>query len=142
VSLFPLFFLNFLFLKQQFMRIKMYIYYLKMRQCCYIAGSTPVTPARWTRLDLAPAGGHRLRLCTTPLLMSDHYPWPWLGSHLAALRYVMHFRFMDCVIFAHTGTHVPYGITQCYLPPGRVDVLALTPAEAGTRLSDPGGIQG
>jgi len=34
---------------------------------------------------------------------------------------------------------VPYGITQCYLPPGRGDVLALTLAKAGTRLSDPGG---
>ena len=41
-----------------------------------------------------------------------------------------------------TGTHVPYGITQCHLPPGRSDIPAFTPAEAGTRLSDPGGIQG
>ena len=40
------------------------------------------------------------------------------------------------------GTHMPYGITQCYLPPGRGDIPALTPAEAGTRLSDPGGMQG
>jgi len=38
-----------------------------------------------------------------------------------------------------TGTHVPYRITQCYLPP---DIPAFTPAEAGTRLSDPGGMQG
>ena len=30
------------------------------------------------------------------------------------------------------GTHVPYGITQCYLPPGRADIPALTAAEAGT----------
>ena len=37
-----------------------------------------------------------------------------------------------------TGTHIPHGITQCYLPPGRGDIAALTPAEAGTRLSDPG----
>ena len=37
---------------------------------------------------------------------------------------------------------MPRGITQCYLPPGRGDIPALTPAEAGTRLSDPGGIQG
>ena len=36
-----------------------------------------------------------------------------------------------------TGTHMPHGITQCYLPPGRGDIPALTPAEAGTRLSDP-----
>jgi len=32
---------------------------------------------------------------------------------------------------------MPCGITQCYLPPDRGDIPALTPAEAGTRLSDP-----
>jgi len=37
---------------------------------------------------------------------------------------------------------VPYGITQCYLPPGRGDIPAFTPSEAGTRFSDPGGMQG
>jgi len=37
---------------------------------------------------------------------------------------------------------MPHGITQCYLPPGRRDIPALTPAEAGPRLSDPGGMQG
>jgi len=37
---------------------------------------------------------------------------------------------------------MPYGITQCYLPPGRGDIPAVTPDEAGTRLSDPGGMQG
>ena len=41
-----------------------------------------------------------------------------------------------------TGTHMPYGITQCYLPPDRGDIPAFTPAEAGTRLSDPGWMQG
>ena len=41
-----------------------------------------------------------------------------------------------------TGTHIPYGITQCYLPPARGDIPAFTPAEAGTRFSDPGGMQG
>jgi len=44
-----------------------------------------------------------------------------------------------------TGTHMPYRITQtpqCYLPPDRGDIPALTPAEAGTQLSDPGGMQG
>jgi len=35
-----------------------------------------------------------------------------------------------------------YGITQYYLPPGRGDIPAFTPAEAGTRLSDPEGMQG
>jgi len=32
--------------------------------------------------------------------------------------------------------------SQCYLPPGRGDIPAFTPAEAGTRFSDPGGMQG
>jgi len=41
-----------------------------------------------------------------------------------------------------TGTHMPYRITQCYLPPHRADIPAFTPAEAGTRFSDPGGMQG
>ena len=41
-----------------------------------------------------------------------------------------------------TGTRMPYGITQCYLPPDRADIPALTPAEAGTRLSDLKGMQG
>jgi len=40
-----------------------------------------------------------------------------------------------------TGTHMPYRITQCYLPPDRGDIPAFIPAEAGTRLSDPGGMQ-
>jgi len=35
----------------------------------------------------------------------------------------------------HTATrnHMPYEITQCYLPPGRGDFPAFTPAKAGTR---------
>jgi len=37
---------------------------------------------------------------------------------------------------------MPHGITQCYLPPGRGDIPVFTPAEAGTRLSDPGVMQG
>jgi len=37
---------------------------------------------------------------------------------------------------------MPYEITQCYLPLGRGDFPAFIPAEAGTRFSDPGGMQG
>ena len=37
---------------------------------------------------------------------------------------------------------MPYGITQCYLPPDRSDIPVLTPAEAGTQLSDPEEMQG
>ena len=36
------------------------------------------------------------------------------------------------------GTHMPYGITRCYLPPGRTDIPADTPTKAGTRFSDTG----
>jgi len=41
-----------------------------------------------------------------------------------------------------TGNHMPYGITQCYLPPSRGDFPVFSPAEARTRFSDPGGMQG
>jgi len=37
---------------------------------------------------------------------------------------------------------MPYGITQCYLPPDRGKNPAFTPAEAGTQFSDYGGMQG
>ena len=33
-------------------------------------------------------------------------------------------------------------ITQCYLPPGKGDISAFTPAEVDIRFSDPGGMQG
>ena len=36
---------------------------------------------------------------------------------------------------------MPYGITQCYLPPGSGDFPAFTPAEAGTQFSNLGGMQ-
>ena len=34
-----------------------------------------------------------------------------------------------------TGTHVPYGIIQCYLPPGRGDILALDSPGGSTDLT-------
>ena len=37
---------------------------------------------------------------------------------------------------------MPHGMTQYYLPPGSGDFPAFTPAEAGTRFNDPGGMQG
>ena len=37
---------------------------------------------------------------------------------------------------------MPYGITQCYLPPGSGDFLTFTPAKDSTQFSDPGGMQG
>ena len=38
-----------------------------------------------------------------------------------------------------TRNHMPYGITQRYLPPGSGDFPIFTPAETGTRFSDPRG---
>ena len=40
------------------------------------------------------------------------------------------------------GTRVSYGVTQFYLPPNRGDIPAITPAEAGTRFIDTGGMKG
>ena len=37
---------------------------------------------------------------------------------------------------------MPYGITQCYLSPHRDNIPAFTPAEAGTWLGYPIGMQG
>jgi len=39
-----------------------------------------------------------------------------------------------------TGTHIPYGITQCnYFPPGGGDIPVFTPAEAVLDLATPEG---
>jgi len=40
------------------------------------------------------------------------------------------------------GNHMPYGITQCYLPPYRGDIPAFSPAETSTQFSDAWGMQG
>ena len=63
-----------------------------------------------------------------------------LSSRNVVSKYQVHSSSQGC--HTATGTHMPRRITQCYLPPGRGDIPALTPAEAGTRLSDPGGLQG
>jgi len=48
-------------------------------------------------------------------------------------------QFADRSRHTATGTHVPYGITQYHPPPGRGDIPAFTPAEAGTHLATPEG---
>ena len=37
---------------------------------------------------------------------------------------------------------MPFGITQCYLPPGSDDFATFSSAEAGTQFSKPEGMQG
>jgi len=44
--------------------------------------------------------------------------------------------------FTATRNYMPYGITQCYVPTGSSDFPAFTTAEAGTRFSNLGGLQG
>jgi len=65
-------------------------------------------------------------------------PSPLTDSKSKVYEYIA-VRSLTCL--TATGTHMPYGI-QCYLPPDRGDLPAFTLAEAGTRLSDPGGMQG
>ena len=66
--------------------------------------------------------------------------------YLTLLFHCVHYYYYIavCSLTCHTatGTHMPYRITQCYLPPNRGDIPAVTPAEAGTQLSDPRGMQG
>jgi len=69
-----------------------------------------------------------------------HFPGPNLALKSQRAWEQVYSSSQGCL--AATGTHhVPYGITQCYLPPGRGDILALTTYEAGTRFSDPGGMR-
>jgi len=39
--------------------------------------------------------------------------------------------------FTATGTHMPYGITQCYLPPDRGDIPAFTPSRSWYSIKRP-----
>ena len=73
-----------------------------------------------------------------PRIWGEHQPWFVKLFELIIL--MVYSGFAKCL--TTTGTHMPCGITQCYLPPGRGDVPAITPAKAGTRFSDPGGMQG
>jgi len=61
--------------------------------------------------------------------------------HTDTLSKVKYMDIAVCSITCHT-PHMPYRTIQCYLPLGRGDIHAFTPAEAGARLSDPRGMQG
>ena len=41
-----------------------------------------------------------------------------------------------------TGRHLPYGITQCYLPADTSERAQPNPSQAGTRFTYPGGMEG
>ena len=60
------------------------------------------------------------------------------GVHVKKVKLKVNKVYQLATCLTSTGTPVPYGIIQCYLPPGRGDIPALIPAEAGTRISDPG----
>jgi len=76
-----------------------------------------------------------------PCLMQMWYPLTSLLCHFLVSKVTRIWQFADQSRHSATGTHVPYEITL-YLPPGRGDIPAFTPAEAGTLFSDPGGMQG
>ena len=81
----------------------------------------------------------RFLSCFTRFL--ERYASPTGRAKVSMVKYMdIAVRSLTC--HAATGTHVPCRITRCYLPPDRGDIPAFTPAEAGTRLSDPGGMQG
>jgi len=110
------------------------------------------TPSTWS---------HRAPSATlTPSALSvprqpraDHKIWPkGTETGVRSCKFFTHWpqskvKYTDIAVrcltcHTATGTHMPYRMTQCYLPPGRGDILTFTPAESGTRLSDPGGMQG
>jgi len=76
------------------------------------------------------------KLGVTALYVTLH-SGKWGG--IAATEVNSVWQFVTCLI--HTGTHMPYGIVVLE-PPGRGDISDLTPAEACTGVSDPGGMQG
>ena len=91
----------------------------------YITGCA-VAPALLTASNDSSAVGFMTQVaCRLTAKNQDHFRNPALQVYSSS---------QGCHIA--TGTRRPHGITQCYLPP------AITPAEAGTRLSDPGGMQG
>ena len=68
---------------------------------------------------------------TTPMVIVEASKAPRVINKCIAVRKVATpLRELTC----HMGSHS--------VPPGRGDIPALTPAEAGTLLSDPGGMQG
>jgi len=71
----------------------------------------------------------------------------WVGLPPAAVtQFVLKLLWSVMLTFKTCLSHVPYGITQCYLPdchPAEVTFPPLPhPIKAGTRFSDPRGMQG
>jgi len=95
---------------------------------------------------LSSTGVHKVDFQSKRIIESDFTPQRYQRNAVKVKKNViavLRFSFGKQPVLAATGTHMPYGITQCYLPPGRGDIPALTHAsEAGTRFSDPGGMQG
>jgi len=108
------------------------------RVCVCVCACVPVHCAGSCRsISAARARAQQQTRRTSLLLSTDiqtdgQTPDRYISNKCIAVRKVATpLRELTC----HTGSH-------CYLPPGRGDIPALTPAEAGTRLSDPGGMKG
>ena len=64
------------------------------------------------------------------------------GESMEPMEEVVKYTVRSLTCHTTTRTHMPYSITRCYLPPDRGDIPTFTLVEAGTRLSNPGGMQG
>jgi len=97
-------------------------------------------PSRsWTRLHCTGSFGAAVAKSLRPLvtflttLVVITHPWNDLRRIKGKGKCIA-----VCInTYTAMGNHLPYGIIQCYLPPGRGDFPAFTPAEAGTRDVEP-----
>ena len=109
------------------------------------AGARRETSGLWCKGRLTEVDTSTIRLGATPSGLTSaylHHPPIFFTGRMPFLPPNKQQQFADRSRHTATGTHVPYDITQCYLPPSRGDISAFIPAEAGTRFNDPGGMQG
>jgi len=69
--------------------------------------------------------------------MKDHPQQCTILTGAPVYKVCGYISFQSLTCHTATGTHMPYGITQCYLLPDRREIPTFTPAKAGTQLSNP-----
>jgi len=75
----------------------------------------------------------KIRVRSLPILCA-RYLWPWLGSPLVALRYVMYFRFMDDVILAYKPRQLMEAQPTCSLGLGNKRRVGIPAAGQWTHI--------
>jgi len=63
------------------------------------------------------------------------------NKHIHSNKVVYGYSSLQCNIATPLRELTCHTGSQCYLPPGRGDIPAFTPAKAGTQFSEPGGMQ-